>query len=454
MSGFQRFAVYCAKVLIVVTGILILLALPALVVQMQREQFSWGLLLVGMLPGILAIAGALRMATRFLKSLYRLDGLLKAPSHIMRCIFGQPTKRPMIIASGGQVRATNDTLLKLGGPGSLIVFNDSAVVMERNGRFTRVVEPGQARMADLAPFERVYDTVDVRPTRWEYAVQALSKGGIPVTIEVGVNFQINTGGRPSTRQSPYRALPDAVFTACTSRWMRAPEGGEDDQYFDWARRVIVDDTQEHLRAIVAGYSLDALVGLEAPPEAPGSGPERKAMERSTVEIPPAGTTRGGSATNDAASGPRDALREALEAKLNESARTLGVQINEVRLGAIKVRDDVAQQWIDFWQTTLQSRAIVKTQEGLAQRESLREHAKTQAQVDMMTSVAQAFNDAVTEDHQIPPRLLYMRLVQVLSQSTVDPSMRVYMPKEAINTMDRLRALIDDTVNGWDKEQGG
>jgi len=364
------------------------------------------------LPGILAAGAALFLASNFIASLYELISWREGTEHILRCTFGQSAFAPFIRVEGGKVDAkvSDDVLTRIGGPGSALVYNDSAVVLERGGRLTRVLRPGQFGFGSLQPFEKVYDVIDVRPMRWEYAVNALSKEGIPVTVYADVKFQIDTGGREPTDTTPYPALDEAILRASTCRWMRDPEGSEDDQYFDWARRVVISETEGSLRGIIARYPLDALIGLDDTPV---------------------------SATDS----PRKDIQEKLTEALQSSAASLGAQINEVQLGTIKVEDKVTGQWLEAWCNDWQGWAMTQEKKGEARREQLRERAKAQAQAEMIIAVAKAFQEPVSKDVHLPPRLLCMRLIEILGRSAIEPNLRIYMSRDAIKTLEDLRKLV-------------
>jgi regulator of protease activity HflC (stomatin/prohibitin superfamily) len=244
--------------------------------------------------------------------------------------------------------------------------------------------------------------------RWDYEVSALSKEGIPVTVSVDVTFQIDTGDNVPSDSIPYPALNEAVFKASTCRWMRPPGGSEDDQYFDWARRLIISNTEGDLRGIIARYPLDALVGLEN-------------ISASGQEI------------------PRKAIQKELEKKLQKSCSSLGAQINQVWLGTIKVHDEVAEQWLEVWRNEWRYWSLVQKKTGEAKRQQLREVAKAQAQVDLIVGVARAFQQSASRDTRTPSRLLAMRLLEVFDRSAVGPY--TYLPGQALETLESLRKMV-------------
>jgi regulator of protease activity HflC (stomatin/prohibitin superfamily) len=415
MLNVRRIFAFLGKVLLAAAVLLGPLFVLAALPELLKEQISLRNILRNMLPGILAEFVAFFLASRFITSLYELRSWREGAGHIVRCALGRPSFPPFVIASGGRITASNDhILMRIGGPGGILTHADNAVVLEQGGRLTRVIGPGN--FAQLGPFEKVHDVVDVRPMRWEYKVAALSKEGIPVTVYADVTFQIDTGKNTPTEAKPYPASDDAVFTASTCRWMRAPGGSEDDQYFDWARRVVIGNTEGDLRSIIARYPLDALVGLEEIPNAARQAlPEGEKLESA-----------------------RQAIQKELEQML-QGASNLGVRINSVRLGAIKVDDRVVEQWFEAWRKKGQYGALVQERTGEVAREQLHKAARAQAQVDMITAMARAFQQSSSKDARIPSQLLVMRLIEVFDHLRVGPF--TYLPVQAIETLERLWDLV-------------
>ena len=138
--------------------------------------------------------------------------------------------------------------------------------------------------------------------------------------------------------------------------------------------------------------------------------------------------------------PRQTLEMEIVAALRKLAGPLGVEINQVRLGAIRVDDDIQAQWIEAWMSRWRYWTLVQRQKGEATREQLRETARAQAQVDMITAVAQAFQDSVSRDARVPAQLLVMRLLEVFDRTTIGEKM--YLPDHALNTLERLRRLLE------------
>jgi len=368
---------------------------------------------IAVLPILLALARVPLTAARFLEGLYDIRSAMDAYTFLVRMLFG-PWKKfePFLKVENGKITLGAGSVLHVaGGPGFMVIYNDSAVVTERFGMPYRVLGPG---FPSLERFEKVWEIVDLRPQRWAYTVSAMTREGIPVSCVADVSFKIDDrvpdehghlqAKQPTTKE-PYPYTEQAVFRAATSRWVR------DRQWkkwpMDWAGRVVVGFTEGTLRDILAEYRLDWLIA------------------------PTGGNTEP----------PRETIRRRLEEQLRVKAERVGAKIISVDLGEIKVADEqVSHQWIEAWQADWESRALAARMEGEA--ELLRmDIAQAQAQAEMIIRLTQELQAGITSEDELRPYLLATRFVQALNLLSYDPYTRVRMPPEAIQTLQRLQQAL-------------
>jgi len=369
-----------------------------------------------MVPAALGIVAAFVLSACFIKELYGLKSLNAGIQHLFRCIFGTPTRGPVIRVAEGQAQADADHILvRIGGPGKIVAFNDSAVLLEQGGRLTRIVRPGTVTILD--PFEKIRDTLDLRPMRWQFQVDALSKDGIEVTVELDVTFQINTKEHNPTAKTPFPAAPSAIFRAATARVMRHPGNEEPDDSLDWAQRLILDEAHECLRTTISRYTLDALVGIE-----------RIYNQH-----------------------PRQVIQSHLRESLLEPAIALGAQINAVRVGSIKVGDKIAEQWLDAWSQEWRNKALKLERDGQTQRELVRERAKAQAQAELIIEITHALDVASNQNIQISSEILAMRLLEVFDHMDID-FQRAYLPGQVIDSIKNLNNLVYEGLDIPNREK--
>lgn len=355
--------------------------------EVPELLFAWQFWLavaVNMLPAIMVTLIIFLLAGRFLKSVYGLDRWREGIDFLARSRFGQSGFAPYIKVEGGRRTLNAEGILtKIGGRGSLIVFNDSAVVLEQAGRLTQVKGPGFHK---LGRFEKIYDIVDLQPKQWVYAVGAMTKEGIPVTWEAEVHYQIADGEQSPTPKSPYPFAEPAVFQAATCKWRREITRAQD---MDWEGRIVIGVTEGALRAILARRHLDELIGLT-------EDDERAARESIQTEL-------------------AEAIREPV-------AKQLAAKILQVKLANFQIKDaqsnndaTATRQWIEAWRTRWQGWSKIRLGEGEADRVYLYETVKAEAQVQYIIQITQALQNADINPAVIPA-VLSMRLFSVLDRA--------------------------------------
>jgi hypothetical protein len=410
----KKIAQFLARLLAVVLPILgaaLILSLVAEVyfrkIMAVEQIISWRFWLgiaLAVAPSLAALWAVYLLAVRFVQRLYGITAS-EAQGFVHHRLFGLPSFGPWLRVTGGILEADQEhVLMRVGGPGHLVVYNDSAVLLEKGGRFSRVEEKG---FIPLKPFEKAYRAIDLRPQRWVYAVNAMSKEGIPITCEAEVDYQIDNEGLVPTDEVPFPIIKDKIFQAATCTWIREANRPEKERTMDWGGRAIIGETEGNLRTILARYPLDRLIGLMSPED----------------------------------EDPREEIRQELEQQLKAAAPKLGARILGVALGDIKVQDEVTQQWIDVWKVEWERWSIERRGLGKAERAAHLEDAKTRAQVMLLASITEAFQPLVDQQQAVTSKLVLARLFMVLSRAPSDPLTRVNMPKEAIGTLQLLKDLI-------------
>ncbi len=414
MFNFKRFFTYIWRVVTWHWPVPVLWALSAIAELQARSagqaclplDYGW-LARVAVRDLILGLAVMLLLQFLlgdFVRAVYGLKTSGESQSFLRRRLFGTLTFKPYLIIKEGKLPDYKDPLMRIGGPGSLVIYKDSAVVLEQAGKLTRVMKRGFAKLDYL---ERVWDVVDLRPHHWVYGVSAMSKDGIPVTCQADVTFQIDDGGRPPSEEEPFPATEQAIFYAATRKLIRVADRSEDDQVFDWERRAIIGNTEGALRAILARYLLDQLLG---PDEV------NRAHHRSEI-------------------------RSKLEAELRKSFPDIGAKLIKVELGDIKVDDKIAQQQIEAWRSLWQRWTREREAEGEAARLQAVEAAKAQAQADMIVAITQAFQSLTEAGAAIPAQLVLLRMFEVLKRVPYDPQTgMLFLPAEVLKTWKLVQDL--------------
>ena len=163
--------------------------------------------------------------------------------------------------------------------------------------------------------------MDLRPKRWVYTVEAMTREGILIEWEAEVLYQIAGGEEQPTEKSPYPFSEKDVFQAATCKWRREQSRTQD---MDWEGRVVIGDAEGILRSIVARRSLNQLIGLTEVEE--------------------------------------QAAREAVQAELAQVLDRsiyprLGARLLQVKLANLRVQDEVTQELIRVWKAACSCRSM-------------------------------------------------------------------------------------------------
>ncbi|NLF02123.1 MAG: hypothetical protein GX601_14215, partial [Anaerolineales bacterium] len=347
------------------------------------------------------------LASLFVSKLHGVDTLSDVHTYLHRSIFGLRGRQPIVQIEKGQVTGQRKSLVaRLGGPGNLLIYNDSAAVLEQGGRLTRVAKPG---FRALRRYERVWDVVDLRPQYWVVSVEAMTRDGIAVTCEADITFKVDGGGQDSTGQMLHPYQERAVFKAATATWVRGPKDAP--WKLTWAARV-ARQAEETLREIISEYRLDGLVGVS------WSGGEH----------------------------PRQVVQKRLRDRLEQSVAELGAQVDKVELGEFELDPRVAQQWVKAWQAVWQREATLEQAEGEARMAQL-EMAQTQARLEVILTLAQSLQHLVSVEGQASSYHIAMRLVETLRWMSFDPLTRASMSPRALTSLKQLQESLNHERNG-------
>ena len=414
-------------------------------------------------PVFVAIIGIPWLASHFIHTLYDTKDLKEARQFLERNILGMTELKPLVIVKEGYVFVGAGSLYdRIGGRGFLIVYHDSAVVIERGGQLVCIKG---AFLGFLKQFERIWGVVDLRKQRWPLTVNAMSKEGIPISCEAIITFKIddrfidkdgNEQVKLPVDMKPQSLIDDeidldqaivkelgqagigkplpytdkAVFKAATSIWMRIQQQKHPEQLRRWTGRVIIGGTEGTLRNILANYRLDWL--LQSPQ------PEQEH--------------------------PREEIRKKLEEKLINSFpadNSVGAKILDVELGEIKVRDvegfdapeKIYTQWIKAWEADWKQRVIEDQIEGEAELVRL-QAAQIRAQAEMALTLTEAIRPFVNSEEDVNSYKLVMQFIETLRWMAYDPFKRAFMPPEIMRTLDELEKAMgkakessDETISG-------
>lgn len=390
MFNLQKFLKRNGKLLLIFTLFAALLIGWYLVVSvllgLTGEQFKLLPALFSIVLISLAVMLAWHTTARFVAALYDVSSP-QADAFMGYRLLGRSGFSPYLIIREGKIVLGEDIVKKIGGPGGLVIYNDTAVVTEQYGRLKRVIRG--PKFPSLEPFEKVWDVIDMRPQRWVFDVSAITYDGIPINYDADVRFQV-------------RDTEQDIFKAATSKWVRDAWRTEPDRLMIWTKRVIIGETEGVLRAILAHHTLNQLIDPDC----------------------------------------RAAVRDELRDKLSKWAEGIGVEIVHVALGDIRLRGQVVQQWIETWRAEREHQASKVIVEGKVERAKMLERARAQVRRQMLEKTIDVFNQAAAAGERVSSRLVVLSFIEMLKRTSFEQSL--YLPTDMVKTIDMLQKRATET----------
>lgn len=317
-------------------------------------------------------------------------------------------------------------LMLFGGPGELMVQEGHAVILERNGRVTRVVASGPTF---LERFERLSMVVPLQTRAERVSIEhVLTREGIMIDqLDIWVFHRVALGPDDERIQDGNYEYNETILR--TNIW--SPNGN------DW-RETVQGITDRMARKVVPRYSLDEIMrSVAANVSAPNASSQRAGQSQnqsmsdaSTAQPPPAApNTQDSGDTASASPQPtkRDELTEALQAAVSETTVRIGVAIRGLDLGAVRVSPQVRARLEEAPLAILAVEAAKQNAEAI----EIVQRARANAQRAMIESIRGAWNGARGPlDKPIHDQVIAVRYIEALEKMATDPSTKVILPMDS------------------------
>jgi len=361
---------------------------------------------------IVAKRAALTILAQFLQAMYHLEPD-EASKLLGRIIFGvpiEPPLEPLLRVQEGRPDPEGPEILHdVGGPGYLTVGHDNAVILARGGLFTRVEGARQVR---LEAFEKIWDTVDLRPQRRELRVTANTRDGIPVTCRAEVRFRALRG---DAEPIPQLTAPPLDFTdadraialrLATDKVALAP-GGER-AVTDWMIFLTNGTFDGEVRNRIERYRLDELFD-----------PNRSGPALLTL------------------------IEEELTEAMSQIGKDRGVQIDQVHLLSLTPDEElIPEQWMALWRSQWERTAAKDEAAARAAHESEIEKAKARARAEMIAAMVQPLADLTDADLDTLLMGVQLEFLEVMrGMAQMDPLVQSVMFQQVENLERLIRELL-------------
>lgn len=292
-------------------------------------------------------------------------------------------------------------LLRVGGPGKVRVPEDKVAVTEQNGRFRRVLSPGQEHQ--LARFEYVRSLLDLRPQeRAEPGIPLVTKDGIDVTADLRLRYRVFSGGEPATPTDPYPFSEEAVRAAAYAQSVM-PDG----KVGTWAT-LPARLARGGLRRIVARYRLDEMLQLA-----------------------------------NAAERPLEAIQTELTRQLRGQLQPYGIELlGSVLITRLELPEAVTAQYIRYWQVDWETRRRISEADGTAVALEEMEIARAEAEITMVQAIVEGVQRARRDGAGANMgAIIAMRLIDALEQTARQSQRMTPLPANLLPQIQELRQRL-------------
>ena len=350
------------------------------------------------IPLVVGWVFAYLAAVSLVRVQYDLPDNAFARKFLGRLVTGQATGDKAVVASSRTLESQRPeyVLLRVGGPGQLVVPVGEVAVTEVNGRYYRILSSGKN---NLKPFEYVHTILSLRTQeRHVTAVPLITKDAIELTPDFTITFHLDTGGEMPTRSRPFPFSPQAVEKAA---YVQINYG--DHQTFSWLD-VPVNTAKGLLSAIVSKYTLDELLHPQ--------GPVRE---------------------------PHFMVTQELERKVRHSIDDIGLELESIRIGRLELPEEATRQYIDHWQADLDSQIRLALAEVEASSYEEAEIARAEAEVIMIQAIAEGLEKARQSGSTGSMRdIIALRLVEALEKMARQSQSFEQIPFDLLPQIENIR----------------
>lgn len=291
------------------------------------------------------------------------------------------------------------SLLRVGGPGGIIVTAGEAVVTERNGRLSRILGPG---VHALRHFEYVRNVFDLYPQEWEEkGVQFVTADGIELTADLSVTFQIAPADDAESDQ-PVPFSREAVRKIAAAELVFA-----DGQVGAWESSPL-NVTTDCLRAEAAKHSLD--------------------------EILFAGRANGLTWQD---------IKHEVEKAAHAALADNGIALLSIRLGLPEAPPEIGAQWLQSWQAQWNRQQRIQMADDEAEILQEIERARAEGEAMMINAILEGLQRARQQGVDVDAQqIITLRLIETLEQMAYQTRQISPLPDHLIPQLRSLRRQLD------------
>jgi hypothetical protein len=388
--------------------------------KLANSWWLFRIIITTLSPLLVILIGAfflIRENNNFIRKFYQPSEQHKIGTLVRRRLMGVPPLPPPLNALSHypfitlrEPELNNDHwACWLGGPATLVIYDGTALYLERGNCFSRVVGPGSPPMPFLERYETVRAVVDLRPQVKTGKINGWTKDGIPVEMEVRMECQIDASPKAKEKSSNlvYPFDPLAVKLAVEHTTVR---------YDSATRRLSESDWLDGMWGQVSGFFLGYIISRSL---------DELFLDESGKEqiFAPRVSQDGIDKLNNNIS------------KMNLGAHFLNLQITKVTLPEI-----VVNQRLAYWESERGKMSLILEGKAEAERIRMREKANADVVRDMLDTITDHLKP-FGKDNLTEPVLL--SLTSILDQNLDDPMVRPLIAKETLSMLEKVRQRLKE-----------
>ncbi|MCU0520008.1 MAG: SPFH domain-containing protein [Anaerolineae bacterium] len=378
---------------------------------------------VALSASALHVLRALRQYTQAVHDLAPAD----ADELVTHLVFGSETYTsvPGLRVQAGRLDLDGPPIAhSVGGPARLSIDLHNVVVTSQLGKLHRILGAG---LHTLAPFERVWDVVDLRPQRRTVTVGFVTRDGIPATCQVSIVCRVAPPGYITATDAgalppgpPFSYDEDAVLKVATAKRVRGLEGNN--RVSDWITAMASDVLEREVRDTLERYRLDEFLNPQYWLGSEEGPPRTAAVPRFIPD-----------------------LEAEIGSAVRSEARRQGIVVERLELGTVRPAEAaISRQWLEFWQAKLQAGIDRYTMEAEAANEQVAEAARFEAQAMFVNRMFEEVQRLRSAGLTIPPQLVIASFIEVLhSMSESDPAAQQMLLQQADSLLRVVNAIRDE-----------
>lgn len=300
-----------------------------------------------------------------------------------------------------EVERPGNVLLRVGGPGKVMVKPHTAIVTEINGFFGRVLPSGKFL---LRPYEYVHAVIDLREQeRTVSDIPLNTRDNVSLKGTFTITYRINRGQEQPTKNQPFPFDENAVRTAAYAHTVMG-----DLTASTWEGKP-VSTTRSRLAATIGRYRLDEIMHPHGRTEEPY----------------------------------RTLQQEVLRTARTELARS-GIELLSLRIDRLELPPDVETLYITYWRSHWDAQALLSQTDGKAAALEEIELARAEAEVAMIQAILEGIQRARRSGATSRfGEIVALRLVEGLERMAEDS----HHSHNFLPTLNNLRAeLLAGTFN--------